>query len=277
MSRDPDVSLAYISYVKSQYLKIAKRYKGYLLDAAEEEDEREFVKTFLRLLVHAYIAGGLGVSFFASIPYSAFEISIYSPDQYAFLIDFVANNWKDVIRRLPSALRRQIREKEAFFMPDPLILNTMLAYAMSLTQNFLAARAEILERYGKLAQKYDTLCETYSVTETTRGFNVGLIASVSKVNEVAEEKIVGFRFVAILDDRTSRYCRPRANMFIPVEDVEKMIRNSPPLHPHCRSTLVPTTVPGPEIDDTLLPQPPYFSPQAELVDLALKARRWLNA
>lgn len=45
-------------------------------------------------------------------------------------------------------------------------------------------------------------------------------------------------FTAILDERTSEFCREADGNIIPVEEIQPWV-NSPPLHYFCRSTLVP--------------------------------------
>ena len=50
----------------------------------------------------------------------------------------------------------------------------------------------------------------------------------------------GVRFSAILDERTSRMCRMRDGMTFRLED-PRLVGNTPPLHPNCRSVLIPVT------------------------------------
>jgi len=69
-------------------------------------------------------------------------------------------------------------------------------------------------------------------TETTRAFNVGDLANTVQYVE-------GYRFTAVLDDRTTDICQERHGMFIPAHDVDLLAMNTPPLHVNCRSYLIP--------------------------------------
>lgn len=69
-------------------------------------------------------------------------------------------------------------------------------------------------------------------TETTRAFNVGNLANTVQYIE-------GYRFTAVLDDRTTEICQERHGMFIPAHNVDILALNTPPLHVNCRSYLIP--------------------------------------
>jgi len=73
-------------------------------------------------------------------------------------------------------------------------------------------------------------------TEATRAFNIGTLEETK-----ASRVVVGYRFDAVLDERTTDICRERNGRFIPKEDVDLIAWNTPPLHVNCRSRLVPVT------------------------------------
>jgi len=101
-------------------------------------------------------------------------------------------------------------------------------------------------------------------TEATRAFNIGTLEE-----SFSSEIIVGYKFDAVLDDRTTKkICRPRNGMFIPKSDVDLLIKNTPPLHVNCRSRLVPVTKYD-EIPKKIMPVsfPPELTPKHRSYDL----------
>ena len=74
-------------------------------------------------------------------------------------------------------------------------------------------------------------------TETTASYNRGRLQSYRR-----SQLVTHVRFFAIDDTRTTDICRTRNGMVIPIEDVEIIRVNTPPLHFQCRSVLSPTMV-----------------------------------
>lgn len=100
-------------------------------------------------------------------------------------------------------------------------------------EEFLYLNQE-LKRFGK------TKLMVIGRTEITRAYNVGLLKA-SFLNPT----LTGYRFQAVLDNRTSLMCRERHGMFIPKDNIALLAANTPPLHPNCRSRLVPVYGPPP--------------------------------
>lgn len=96
------------------------------------------------------------------------------------------------------------------------------------------------EAIDYLAQKATKFSESriqkIARTEATRAFNIGTLEE-TKDSEI----VAGYKFVAVLDDRTTEICRARHGKFIPKSDHGLLISNTPPLHVNCRSILVPVT------------------------------------
>jgi len=72
-----------------------------------------------------------------------------------------------------------------------------------------------------------------AITGTNHYANQARIAFVDQNDEVLD----GYRFLAVLDSRTSQQCRSLDQTVIPA-DSPKLSRLTPPLHPNCRSALV---------------------------------------
>jgi SPP1 gp7 family putative phage head morphogenesis protein len=78
--------------------------------------------------------------------------------------------------------------------------------------------------------------EKVATTETTTAMNKGTLDAGE-----TESFIAGYQFRAIMDERTTIYCRPRNNMLISKNDPVTLAANTPPLHYNCRSGLIPMT------------------------------------
>lgn len=236
-----------IVYTRNIYDRLRRRYMRLIPfeeDLAQNADR--FWYYFFEMLVYAHVAGTIGVlADFQVQPQG--EVSI--DPQIAPIIERAI---RYATRELPSSKRQKVKEALKGYLPSEAMIRAYMTYA-NLFYLEMVSRRQLPDLWAVVT------------AESTRAYNIGVVATAQRSKAIA-----GFIFNAVLDERTSRFCRPRAGMFIPIHDVEKLIRNSPPLHPHCRSTLVPTSVPkGKEIDDTLLPKPPFFTPQAEFIKLAL--------
>ena len=243
----------------------------YAHSTVEDDELEEYIQRVLfTLLMYSYFAGGAALTIFYDVPYELFRREDYSPAAQIYLEEFVDTFFVSLERRLPREARKRFGNNIAFFVPPEVLMTGFANYASTLALG-LARRVRIAKQAADVRRALDTLRgveHIVAATEFTRGFTVGLLSAARRCPQVA-----GFLFSAILDERTSIYCRPRADMFIPVWDIEKLIRNSPPLHPNCRSVLIPVHEKvGREIDDLQLPQPPFYSPQQEFVRLALMAR-----
>lgn len=236
-----------IAYTARIYDRLRKRYMR-LIPFGEELAQKEdgFWYYFFEMLLYAHVAGTIGVLADHSVPPLA-EVKV---DDY--VVPVLERAIRYAMRELPPSKREKVKEVLAGYLPSEAMIRSYMSYA-GLFFREMVSRRELPSLWAVVT------------AESTRAYNIGVITAARK-----SQIIAGFVFNAVLDERTSRFCRPRAGMFIPIHDVEKLIRNSPPLHPHCRSTLVPVSRPvGKEIDDALLPTPPFFSPQAEFVKLAL--------
>lgn len=77
--------------------------------------------------------------------------------------------------------------------------------------------------------------ETIARTNSTTAFNQG------RLTEFYSEKdlVAGFEFSAIMDERTTDICIERHGKIIPIEALDIVQMNTPPLHYNCRSVLLP--------------------------------------
>lgn len=69
-------------------------------------------------------------------------------------------------------------------------------------------------------------------TETMRLWNLG---SYARMEHVPDEDLVGYEYDVVEDDRTSSICRPLDGLKVKREEM----RHIPPLHPNCRTRLLP--------------------------------------
>lgn len=77
--------------------------------------------------------------------------------------------------------------------------------------------------------------ECIARTEAMRAYSMGSLRSA-----IDSEAVVGFEFSAVLDSRTSEICHAREGMRFRIND-PRLAHNTPPLHPNCRSVLLPLT------------------------------------
>lgn len=78
--------------------------------------------------------------------------------------------------------------------------------------------------------------EAIARTEITRADTMGRLISMK-----GNRNVLGVEFSAIMDDRTSDICSERNGLVMRLDDPE-LASNTPPLHPNCRSMLLPATV-----------------------------------
>jgi uncharacterized protein with PIN domain len=91
--------------------------------------------------------------------------------------------------------------------------------------------------------------------------NVGMLQAARQVSdaerrggvELPTRQMIGLRHHSVIDDRTTDICLDRHNLTLPVDDPFWFF-NVPPLHPRCRSILLPVV--GAYEADTVLPSVP---------------------
>jgi SPP1 gp7 family putative phage head morphogenesis protein len=102
-----------------------------------------------------------------------------------------------------------------------------------------AVKPFVSERKVDSAQLIPARIEAVVRTETTNAYNMGRVLGS---HSPAMDKILsGWRYSAILDNRTTEVCRFLNNRFIPKGD-PSLYQLAPPNHVNCRSILVPVTL-----------------------------------
>ena len=86
-----------------------------------------------------------------------------------------------------------------------------------------------------LAQRMDV---SYSNAERLVRTEMNYISNQAILAGFEEANITEFQFEAILDERTSEICREMNGQTFKIDEAEAGV-NVPPLHPNCRSTIVP--------------------------------------
>ncbi len=170
------------------------------------------------------------------------------------LVEFILKQDGNLVRRL---MGYKVTDAMAeFFQPSKEALNFLDGYTVKLAK---VLEKDFLDNVTKWVQ--DTIREGMSEkeasryleqriknftkhrinmiarTEATRAFNIGRLEET-----LDSDIVVGYRFDAVLDKKTSKICRARDGMFIPKTEKALLIENTPPLHPNCRSRLVEVTV-----------------------------------
>lgn len=74
-------------------------------------------------------------------------------------------------------------------------------------------------------------------TESLRAYNLGSLSTMARLHSRGRF-VEGVEFSAILDGRTSDACKSRHGLRMRLDD-PRLEDNTPPLHPNCRSVLVP--------------------------------------
>lgn len=80
-------------------------------------------------------------------------------------------------------------------------------------------------------------------TELMRFYNLQQISgwmqelAALEPDDPLRAEIAGFRYGVVQDERTSDYCKPLADVYVPADQVRRLLL--PPFHPNCRTILVP--------------------------------------
>lgn len=154
---------------------------------------------------------------------------------------------------------REIREDPlSYLKPSPFVNEFLKEYTFTLSEPFERhsreieetvrrgmyegkAYLDIAEDLEKVMGGYLNRADVIATTESTRAFSLGILDA-----GIESPVTDGFQFVSVMDNRTTEICSQRDHMIIPKEDADLLAENTPPLHPRCRSTLVPHTIYDPK-------------------------------
>lgn len=154
---------------------------------------------------------------------------------------------------------REIREDpDSYLKPSPFVDEFLKEYTFTLTEPFekhsrdieetlrrgmLQGKAylDIAEDLEKVMGGYLNRADVIATTESTRAFSLGILDA-----GIESPVVDGFQLIAVMDNRTTEICSQRDHMIIPKDDADLLAENTPPLHPRCRSTLVPHTIYDPK-------------------------------
>lgn len=97
-------------------------------------------------------------------------------------------------------------------------------------------RGETLQDMSKIiAKKFDT--SFFNAMRLVRTESCWVMNEAT-VNNYKENGIKQYQFMAFLDSRTSKACRDKDGKIFSVDEYKAGL-NMPPLHPHCRSCIIP--------------------------------------
>lgn len=259
-------------YVDQNYTRYIRSLRTMLKSIYEDKKHLtpdEIDKEFMRTIFYGILTGYIIGSFAAYIKLDKYDYKLpswtdYRPEQWDYLERFIRDNGESLFFGMPAVKKARAMNDIMSFMPNAAMLDAMLWYAQNFTGEMSEKLHQAVENRTLNGQnEFFNLAYMIASSEFVRAVQWGIIKSSIRIKDV-----VGFLFVAIIDEKTSRFCRPRHLMYIPIEDKEKIIRNCPPLHPHCRSVLEPVTQKiGFEKNDLTMPQPPYYSPNAYIIEL----------
>ena len=154
---------------------------------------------------------------------------------------------------------REIREDPGSYLkPSPFVDEFLKEYAFALARPFEQhsreieeavrrgmyegkAYLDIAEDLEKVMGGYLNRADVIATTESTRAFSLGILDA-----GIESPVVDGFQLIAVMDNRTTSICSERDRLVIPKDDPDLLAENTPPLHPRCRSTLVPHTIYDPK-------------------------------
>lgn len=154
---------------------------------------------------------------------------------------------------------REIREDPGSYLkPSPFVDEFLKEYTFTLTEPFEQhsreieetvrrgmyegkAYLDIAEDLEKVMGGYLNRADVIATTESTRAFSLGILDA-----GIESPVTDGFQLIAIMDNHTTEICSQRDHMIIPKDDPDLLAENTPPLHPRCRSMLVPHTIYDPK-------------------------------
>jgi SPP1 gp7 family putative phage head morphogenesis protein len=154
---------------------------------------------------------------------------------------------------------REIREDPGSYLkPSPFVDEFLKEYAFALARPFEQhsreieeavrrgmyegkAYLDIAEDLEKVMGGYLNRADVIATTESTRAFSLGILDA-----GIESPVVDGFQLIAVMDNRTTSICSERDRLVIPKDDPDLLAENTPPLHPRCRSMLVPHTIYDPK-------------------------------
>jgi SPP1 gp7 family putative phage head morphogenesis protein len=176
------------------------------------------------------------------------------------VLKYIWNKYRDIIILLLTfGISTQEVDYDDFYMsPSDYTKYILKNVANDLTNSIVTYINQSCEKLtpeeirNNIDALFDALKETklrkIYRTEFTRAFNLGVLEKTYSSDEV-----IGYKFVAVLDDRTTEMCRVRNGLFIPKDDVGTLAENTPPLHVNCRSSLEVITIYDKNIPNKITP------------------------
>ncbi|MCU4389405.1 minor capsid protein [Acinetobacter courvalinii] len=144
-------------------------------------------------------------------------------------------------------------------------------YAIRDGMNTGRSNYQIIKRLrGTKRLKYEDGLLNSSKTDIERTVRIirSHVSNQAYLNSFKELDIQYIRFISVLDGRTSKLCAALDGSVWKINDPAKRV---PPLHPNCRSTLVPV-----DKDGQLIGQRPYVMDERKLKDIPKHEREQLT-
>ena len=137
-------------------------------------------------------------------------------------IDWLENYTPTLAGNLSNSVLEGVRE----------VIRNSLQTGSTLQERMKALR----ESASEFSRMTDARIESIARTEITRADTLGRLSSMKNNDDV-----IGVEFSAVMDDRTTEMCQSRHGLVMRLDD-PRLPENTPPIHPRCRSLLLPCTV-----------------------------------
>jgi len=147
----------------------------------------------------------------------------------------LADDWHDVLpAEALSWIQGYIPELARVYEADVLEqVRDKIAASLRAGKTEKHVARELRQIQGQVEKFSRHRLEAIARTESMRAYNMGHLRGM-----IDSQGVAGVEFSAILDDRTSPCCEAREGLRFPLGSPE-LAYNSPPLHPNCRSILIP--------------------------------------
>ncbi len=147
----------------------------------------------------------------------------------------LADDWHDVLpAEALSWIQGYVPELARVYEADVLEqVRDKIAASLRAGKTEKHVARELRQIQGQVEKFSRHRLEAIARTESMRGYNMGHLRGI-----IDSQGVAGVEFSAVLDSRTSEACEAREGLRFPLGSPE-LAYNSPPLHPNCRSILIP--------------------------------------
>lgn len=207
--------------MRKRYQRILARFIEHLVRALQGQRaftdfqtlERDFTNAFMNLLQPLYAREWSSIAEHVARVLEPFRVQFAQNELPDELSEWAAEHMAQVWRKHSETVVKRIVQ--------------LVAEKLQQGATYEEIKDALTQELGNLP---DYALERVIRTETTRLYNYALLYETAELDTVA-----GYRYEVVVDPRTSEICRPLAGKVVRKDQV----RFVPPLHPNCRTVLVP--------------------------------------